>query len=233
MKISRALMSATLIEAIKAQQKQIEELKAKMEDMKEIMAKDDEESLNDSPDTTAASGYKEESISQNQMEPETTPGTGIGTTNPEVDLHIYNQDQVSTAIRLEGNSLPQSAPVPYREFTTITRDKSALRFIDDDSGENLTIKENGNVGIDVPDPLHRLHIGGNPGTDGIMFPDGTLQTSATVAGPAGPQGIPGPQGPAGPAGADGAIGLRGPKGIPGAQGPAGNAGARGPRGPDR
>lgn len=36
----------------------------------------------------------------------------------------------------------------------------------------------GNVGIGIADPKARLHIGGSIGVDGIMFPDGTLQTTA-------------------------------------------------------
>ncbi|MCP4246397.1 MAG: hypothetical protein GY778_05040, partial [bacterium] len=37
----------------------------------------------------------------------------------------------------------------------------------------------GNVGIGVLGPQARLHIGGTPGVDGIMFPDGSLQTTAS------------------------------------------------------
>jgi hypothetical protein len=40
----------------------------------------------------------------------------------------------------------------------------------------------GNVGLGAPGPQAKLHIGGTPGTDGIMFPDGTLQTTAATAG---------------------------------------------------
>ncbi len=36
----------------------------------------------------------------------------------------------------------------------------------------------GNVGIGTVAPTAKLHIGGTPGTDGIRFPDGTLQTTA-------------------------------------------------------
>ena len=41
---------------------------------------------------------------------------------------------------------------------------------------NLTT---GNVGIGTTSPGAKLHVGSTPGTDGIMFPDGTLQTTAT------------------------------------------------------
>ncbi|GAX62584.1 GTPase SAR1 and related small G proteins [Candidatus Scalindua japonica] len=37
------------------------------------------------------------------------------------------------------------------------------------------------MGIGTLEPLARLHIFGSPGIDGIMFPDGTLQTTAAVA----------------------------------------------------
>ena len=36
----------------------------------------------------------------------------------------------------------------------------------------------GNVGIGTNGPQAVLHVGGTPGMDGVMFPDGTLQTSA-------------------------------------------------------
>ncbi|MDR4496334.1 MAG: hypothetical protein MRK02_00115 [Candidatus Scalindua sp.] len=38
----------------------------------------------------------------------------------------------------------------------------------------------GFVGIGTPAPQARLHIGGKPGVDGIMFPDGTVQTTAAT-----------------------------------------------------
>jgi len=36
----------------------------------------------------------------------------------------------------------------------------------------------GNLGIGVVSPSYKVDIGGTPGTDGIRFPDGTVQTSA-------------------------------------------------------
>ncbi len=44
--------------------------------------------------------------------------------------------------------------------------------------QNLT----GNIGIGTDDPLARLHIAGTAGVDGIMFPDGSLQTTASQGG---------------------------------------------------
>ncbi|MES2837315.1 MAG: hypothetical protein V4667_07320 [Bacteroidota bacterium] len=40
----------------------------------------------------------------------------------------------------------------------------------------------GNVGVGINNPTAKLHIGGTSGVDGIRFPDGTLQTTAAVAG---------------------------------------------------
>ncbi len=40
----------------------------------------------------------------------------------------------------------------------------------------------GNVGIGTTNPTAKLHVGGVAGTDGIRFPDGTLQTSSAGAG---------------------------------------------------
>ncbi len=46
----------------------------------------------------------------------------------------------------------------------------------------LVWRGNGNVGIGVTAPAAKLHIAGTPGVDGIMFPDGTLQTTAAASG---------------------------------------------------
>ncbi len=52
--------------------------------------------------------------------------------------------------------------------------------INNSPSEKMTILASGNVGIGATNPTAKLHIGGTPGTDGIKFPDGTLQTTAST-----------------------------------------------------
>ncbi len=47
---------------------------------------------------------------------------------------------------------------------------------------DMRINPNGDVGIGTDTPQAKLHIGGVAGTDGIMFPDGTVQTTAASGG---------------------------------------------------
>src|SRR5512137_2871843 len=62
----------------------------------------------------------------------------------------------------------------------------------------------------VPGDLRITGIG-----SGLVFPDGSMQYSATLVGPQGPQGPTGPQGPVGLTGPTGPQGPQGSKGDPG------------------
>ena len=48
--------------------------------------------------------------------------------------------------------------------------------------DQFLIRATGGVGINTSDPQAALHVGGTPDVDGIMFPDGTLQTTAATGG---------------------------------------------------
>ena len=50
------------------------------------------------------------------------------------------------------------------------------------TSDALTILKNGNIGIGTSSPTQLLHLSGTAGTDGIQFPDGTVQTTAAIAG---------------------------------------------------
>jgi len=51
-----------------------------------------------------------------------------------------------------------------------------------DGANRLVITANGDVGVGTRTPAARLHIAGAAGVDGLMFPDGTLQTTAALGG---------------------------------------------------
>ncbi len=98
----------------------------------------------------------------------------------------------------------------------------------------------GGVGIGTASPSRPLDVAGviRSTTGGFEFPDGSVQSTATVAGPPGPtgppglDGAPGSPGPTGPPGLDGAPGSPGPTGPPGLDGAPGSPGPTGPPGPD-
>ncbi len=73
------------------------------------------------------------------------------------------------------------AESPADGSTAFGYDAAADTFFFDYNGGDETIyfdMPNGRIGIGQP-PLARLQIGGEPGMDGILFPDGILQTSAS------------------------------------------------------
>jgi len=59
---------------------------------------------------------------------------------------------------------------------------SADEFFTSTGPDQFLIKAAGGVGINTNAPGAALHIGGTAGVDGLMFPDGTLQTSAATGG---------------------------------------------------
>ena len=65
------------------------------------------------------------------------------------------------------------------------------------AGASMWLHSNGNIGIGTTQPGSKLTVTGVISTTvgGVRFPDGSMQTTASLRGPQGPQGPPGPPGP--------------------------------------
>ena len=106
----------------------------------------------------------------------------------------------------------------------------AFEVQDSDGMSLMDVWSDGNVGIGTDNPGAKLHIGGISGVDGIMFPDNTLQTTATLIGPQGLQGVQGKKGDSGAQGVQGKLGPIGAQGVQGKLGPLGAQGVQGKKG---
>lgn len=112
-------------------------------------------------------------------------------------LRLKSNDQFGANIMFSSDSrdwliqsLGTGDPGEIGNFRIFDMTGSAIRF---------SITPSGNVGIGTTTPTARLGVFGmiESSSGGFKFPDGTVQTTATLQGPAGPQGSAGPQGPAG------------------------------------
>lgn len=82
--------------------------------------------------------------------------------------------------------------------------------------QDLNVDSSGKVGIGTSSRADRLTVNGVIKTSGgLVFPDATVQTTATATGSAGPSGSAGPQGPTGATGPPGQNGLAAVSGQPG------------------
>jgi hypothetical protein len=119
---------------------------------------------------------------------------GIGTTNP------VNNFQVHTGTNQNFTVLAEQPLLPGVWLRSINDAASAFEGLQMDGAPLvLNALSGGNVGIGTSAPTSTLTVAGvvRSTTGGFEFPNGTIQTTATVQGPPGPQG---PQGPPGPPG---------------------------------
>ncbi len=120
---------------------------------------------------------------------------GIGTTNPSANLEMRGTDPDDGITFSIGNSdlSHQILMFPGRENdpNPFIRWKAGdpLRFSTDEGGwsEKMRIDAGGNVGIGTDSPSQLLEVAGTirSTSGGFMFPDGSVQTTATVDGGSG------------------------------------------------
>ncbi len=114
---------------------------------------------------------------------------GIGTLLPSGRLHVHTGDLT----RADFSTASESSPVFLRFFYKSNIQGGAVGFDSDEnllklihggnfntSTKGMVISSNGNVGVNVADPLEKLQVNGTvySSNGGFKFPDGSVQTSA-------------------------------------------------------
>lgn len=127
---------------------------------------------------------------------------GLGTSSPVVEVHMKDSD--TPTIRLEqdgsGGWTPQTWDVAGNEANFFIRDVTngsqlSFRIQPGTPASTLSLKADGRVGIGTWDPAEKLHVHngnikihdsawntGDPTQYGIIFSDGTFQTTASTGG---------------------------------------------------
>lgn len=155
---------------------------------------------------------------------------GIGVADPAASLEVQTDARVSRFERQyiqmtsssAGNTLASISSASFRktmDFLALSvsdggSPAGSLGFVwftgtDDAPTRQMTLTENGSLGVGTAAPSDRLDVNGRvrSRSGGFVFPDGTVQTTAQLVGPAGEPGAPGEPGE------------RGPRGEPGPPGP--------------
>lgn len=111
--------------------------------------------------------------------------TGIGTDDPNQALHLYNDSPGFILSKYE-NSSSEFGGLLFginagNDGILKLKETSSLRFYTDNN-ERFTITSEGNIGIGTSSPSQLLSVAGtiNSTSGGFMFPDGTVQTTASV-----------------------------------------------------
>jgi len=109
---------------------------------------------------------------------------GIGTADPDRMFHLAGGRPSILLENIDGQADYKRMNI-YVDGPSDAPSGLVFRSIKDDNTQQLdgilAIQADGNVGIGETDPQAKLHIGGTAGTDGIMFPDGTTQTTSAEA----------------------------------------------------
>lgn len=127
-----------------------------------------------------------------------TTGMGIGTTNPNEKLDVAGAIKIGNTInsndgtiRWTGSDFEGRKSGVWVSLTagggSGLTGSGTTNYITKWTGAtslgNSVLYDNGtNIGIGTNNPQQLLHLYGTSGVDGIMFPDGTVQTSAATGG---------------------------------------------------
>jgi microcystin-dependent protein len=125
---------------------------------------------------------------------------GIGLGDPQHKLHLHN-GPLTDPLGGEFAFTPRPVQAAFTNDSTGKTASDGLLFgieedgtaridqqeaqsvsIATDGVDRLTIDGLGRVGIGTPTPQAALHVAGVAGSDGVMFPDGTVQTTAASTG---------------------------------------------------